>query len=301
MTLLNPFLFLTTMLIWGTTFIALVLQVGSVPVIISIFYRFVIATIILCVILALTGRLKCLPWRDQPFLIAQGACLFCLNFICFYSSAHYIPSGLIAVIFSLTTIFNAINARVFFQTPISKRIILAGSMGLTGLVLLFWRDVFASFSITQINLDILKGAGFAVLGTYISSLGNMASRRNSQHGIAVNLANGWGMCYSAVLLCVLIVATQTPLVAPPNAQYIWALLYLAVFGSVFAFGTYLLLVARIGAASAAYVNVISPIIALGISTVVEGYQWGVLGVLGCGLALLGSAVMFVPMGRKMRL
>ncbi|MGO8098762.1 EamA family transporter, partial [Rhizobium leguminosarum] len=76
-------------------------------------------------------------WRDQPFILAQELCLFSLNFICFYNTAASIPSGLISVIFSLATIYNADNARLFFGDRITGRTLLAAALGAAGLLLLF--------------------------------------------------------------------------------------------------------------------------------------------------------------------
>jgi drug/metabolite transporter (DMT)-like permease len=101
------------------------------------------------------------------------------------------------------------------------------------------------------------------------------------------------MTYGAVILIVLIAATRTPVVAPPDGKYLAALLYLAVFGSVIAFTTYLE-VARIGSSRAAYATVLFPIVALVLSTVFEGYRWSGPGIVGLALCLMGNVVIFSP-------
>ena len=105
-------------------------------------------------------------------------------------------------------------------------------------------------------------------------------------------ANAWGMGYGALILLAVLAATGQPLVAPPSPRYLAALAYLAVVGSVVGFTTYLLLVARIGSARAAYATVLFPVVALGLSTLFEGYQWQWTGGLGLTLALAGNVVMF---------
>ena len=124
----------------------------------------------------------------------------------------------------------------------------------------------------------------------------MVSRRNSQAGLSPATANAWGMAYGALLLLALILLTRTPIVAPPDARYVAALLFLGVLGSAIAFTTYLLLVARIGSARAAYATVLFPVVALTLSTVFEGYRWTALSALGLVLCLLGNVVMFAPAG-----
>jgi drug/metabolite transporter (DMT)-like permease len=285
----NALLFLATVLIWGATWIAITMQIGPVPVLVSIFYRFVLAALVVIGALAVTGRLSTPERRHQPFLIAQAACLFSLNFVCFYNAAAFIPSGLVSVIFSLAAIYNAINARIVFGDRITGRALVAAALGACGLALLFGRDLLVEFSASA-----LKGVALAALGTMLFSLGNMVSRRNSKAGLSPLTANAWGMTYGAFILLALIAFTRTPMVAPPDARYLWALIFLAVFGSAVAFTTYLLLVERIGSARAAYATVLFPIVALSLSTLFEGYRWTWLGALGLALCLTGNVVMFAP-------
>jgi drug/metabolite transporter (DMT)-like permease len=288
---LNAFLFLATVLIWGGTWLAMAMQVGVVPVPVSIFYRFLLAGLIVMGVLALAGRLSVPARRHQPFLVAQALCLFSLNFVCFYNAARFVPSGLISVVFSLATVYNAINGRIVFGDRITPRALIAAAFGASGLLLLFGRDVFVEF-----NATALKGAGLAAMGTMFFSLGNMVSRRNGAAGLPVATANAWAMAYGALFLLGLILLTRTPVVAPPDVEYLWALLYLAVFGSAVAFTTYLILVQRIGSARAAYSTVLFPVVALTLSTLFEGYRWTPLGAVGLALCLVGNAVMFAPAG-----
>nr|WP_321456909.1 DMT family transporter [uncultured Cohaesibacter sp.] len=284
-----PFLFISTVLIWGTTWFAIALQSGHVPALVSIFYRFGLAGVLFIIGLAILGRLSLPKKEHQIWLAAQALCLFSFNFICFYSAVSYIPSGLESVIFSMATIFNAINARIFYKERITKQVIIASTLGICGLGLIFGREIVSSG-----GWDVLLGAGLCVLGTMLFSLGNMVSRHNSQIGIPPIDANAWGMCYGALVLLALIALTGTPIVAPSGTAYLGGLLYLAIFGSIVAFTTYLILVARIGSAKAAYMTVLFPIIALAVSTLFEGYVWHWTSVLGLALALLGNIVMFAP-------
>ncbi|MEB3044741.1 DMT family transporter [Rhizobium mulingense] len=290
----NVVLFIATVLIWGTTWIAIAMQVGPVPVLVSVFYRFALAAVILVAILAAMRRLEVPALRDQPFILAQALCLFSLNFICFYNAAAFVPSGLISVIFSLATIYNAVNARLFFGDRITGRTLFAAALGATGLLLLFGEEVVVDF-----DMGTLKGIGLAALGTLFFSLGNMASRRNSAAGISPLTANAWGMTYGAIILLVLIAVTRTPVVAPSGITYLAALLYLSTIGSVIGFTTYLMLVSRIGSSRAAYVTVLFPIVALSLSTVFEGYHWTGLGLIGLALTLLGNVIIFArPLARR---
>jgi drug/metabolite transporter (DMT)-like permease len=281
----TPVLFIVTVLIWGTTWIAIAAQVGEVPVAVSIFYRFALAGLLMLIALLALGRLTWPPvWR---FVVIQALCLFSLNFVGLYTATATISSGLVAVIFSLASIFNAINARIFFGDRISLRTFVAGSLGVAGLVLLFWRDLTISF-----DPAALRGIGWAVLGTMFFSWGNMASRRNAMLGITPVTANAWGMGIGALSLLCILAAQGQPLAIPTDGLYWGALLYLAIVGSIGGFTAYLVLVGRIGSAGAGYATVLFPIVALTASSLFEGYEWTLLSVLGVALAGLGNLVMF---------
>ena len=260
---------------------------------VSVFYRFALAALALNGALIAARRLKIPALRHHPFLLAQAVCLFSCNFICFYNAASYITSGLLSVIFSLASIYNAINARVFFGDRITSRTFVAALMGAGGLILLFgpalWRDI---------DPGTLKGVGLAALGTFFFSAGNMVSRRNSAAGLTPLTTNAWGMAYGALILLALIAVTRTPIVAPPGGKYLVALIYLSIFGSVVAFTTYLELVARVGSSRAAYSTVLFPVVARALSTLFESYRWTAPGVLGLALCLAGNVVVFAPSFRR---
>lgn len=284
---MNAFLFFATVLIWGTTWIAITLQVGPVPVVVSVFYRFATAGILFLFGLLLAGKLSLPERRHQPWIVAQALCLFSFNFICFYTSAAYISSGLISVVFSLATVFNAFHARLFFGDRITGRTLLASGFGILGLTLLFGPEI-------SLNdpWHTLTGICLAGLGTMFFSLGNMVSRRNSAAGLSPVSANAWGMLVGAGILLAMILASGTEILAPSSTTYLAAMLYLAVFGSIIAFTTYLMLVVRIGSSRAAYATVLFPVVALAISTIFEGYSWTWISGAGVLLALLGNVVMF---------
>lgn len=282
------FLFAATVLIWGTTWIAIAFQIGPVAPLVSVFYRFALAAVLLLAGLALSGRLR-LPARgDRIWILAQGLCLFSLNFLCFYYATARIPSGLSSVIFSLATLANAVNARIFFGERIEPRVLVAAVVGVSGVALMFRAELAGQ----GLTLRAAQGIGLAMLGTTIFSLGNMVSRRNSAAGIGVMQANGWGMACGAVILAGLIGLSATPVTLPDQPRYLGALVYLAVIGSIAGFGAYLGLVRRIGTARAAYATVMFPVIALMLSAIYEGYVWTPLSVLGLALALSGNLVLF---------
>ena len=287
---MNVFLYMTTVLIWGTTWLAIYFQLGEVPVNVSVFYRFALAAVILLPSLWLAGKLQNTDRSDHFFMLLQGACLFSFNFICFNTATQYISSGLVAVVFSLATLFNAMNNRFFWKESIPHSVLIAGVTGTSGLVLLFLPELNAGNGEERLLSSTLKGFAFACAGTYLFSLGNMISKRHSLKGLKPMTSNAYGMCYGTAILIGVLVVTAEPLVIDLRPQYLGALLYLSIFGTIIGFTTYLTLVARLGANKAAYATVMFPVVALMLSSWFEGYDWQVSSTIGLGLTILGNLI-----------
>jgi drug/metabolite transporter (DMT)-like permease len=283
---MNSFLYINTVLIWGTTWIAIHWQSGEVPVLASVFYRFAIAAVLLLPLLYLCRRVQTTTRADHGFMVLQGVCLFSMNFVCFYTASHTIASGLLSVIFSAATLFNAINSRLFWGERPSSEVFFAGVLGVFGLGLMFWPELRNS----GFDASDLKGIGLGLLGTYLFSLGNMISIRHSKQGLKPLTSNGYAMIYGALFLASLIWLTDTPLIWDESPRYVGSLLYLAIVGTVVGFTAYLSLVGRIGANKAAYATVMFPVVALSLSTVFEGYVWSLSSIAGLILVLLGNGL-----------
>ena len=283
---MTQFLYLSTILIWGTTWIAIPFQLGEVPVLTSVFYRFALAAAIMLSLVLVSRRLQATSKQDHGFMVLQGMCLFSLNFVCVYTAGLAISSGLLAVIFSASTLFNAINNRIFWGEQPTPAVFAAGVLGIIGLSLMFW---------PELEADSDKGAdlasiGFAFLGTFFFSLGNMIAVRHNKKGLKPFTSNAYAMIYGTLFLAALLVITETPLAWDSRPQYLGSLFYLAIIGSVAGFTAYLSLVGRIGANKAAYATVMFPIVALALSTVFEGYVWTLSSVSGLVLVLLGNGL-----------
>jgi drug/metabolite transporter (DMT)-like permease len=285
---MNLSLYLLTVLIWGTTWIALKLQLGVVEIPVSIVYRFGLAALVLFVILLATRRLQAMGRRGHFICLAQGLCLFCVNFMCFLTASQWLPTGLIAVVFSTATLWNALNARIFLGQRITASVIGAGGLGLLGLGLLFWPELAGHDASPQ----TLLGLGLALLGTLCFSAGNMLSSVQQKAGLRPLTTNAWGMLYGALLLSAYCLLRGTPFSMDWSVRYVGSLLYLVIPGSVIGFTAYLTLVGRMGPERAAYCTVLFPVVALNVSAYAEGYQWTAPALGGLVLVMLGNVLVF---------
>ncbi|WP_432474565.1 DMT family transporter [Amphritea sp. HPY] len=288
---MNAFLYLNTVLIWGTTWIAIHWQLGDVPVLASVFYRFAIAASLLLPLLYLSRKVQATSRNDHGFMILQGMCLFSMNFVCFYTAGLTISSGLLSVIFSSATLFNAFNSRLFWGERPTPVVFIAGVIGVFGLGLMFWPELSQPEpGRNDAGLADLKGIGLGMLGTYLFSLGNMISLRHSKNGLKPLTSNAYAMIYGTLFLAALLAITGTPLMWDNSPRYLGSLFYLAIVGTIIGFTAYLSLVGRIGANKAAYATVMFPVVALSLSTVFEGYQWSLSSITGLILVLSGNAL-----------
>ena len=285
---MNAILYGLVVVIWGTTWIAIFLQQGPVSAPVSIFWRFAVASVTMLAILLATRRLRPLALRDHLFCVLQGCCVFCFNFWCFYTAAAHINTGLESVIFSMAVLFNAINGFIFFRQQPPARFWLAAALGLVGIITLFWEDLLSN----GLNASLLWGIGLSALGTYGFYLGNMLSMRHQRRGLETLTTNSWAMLYGTLVMGAIALVRGDDFTPQWTLSYMGALLYLALFGSVIAFGAYFTLVGRIGAGKAAYSTLLFPLVALTISTFYEGYVWHSNAVIGLALILVGNLVMF---------
>ena len=103
--MINFFLYATATLIWGSTWLGIKLQLTQVPPILSVGYRFCLASIILLIYCIITNKNLFFPRRDHIFMAVQGFSLFGLGYIMSYLATSYLTSGLVAVIFSTILIW----------------------------------------------------------------------------------------------------------------------------------------------------------------------------------------------------
>ena len=285
---MTALLYTVTVLVWGSTWIALKLQLGAVPIVWSIVWRFALAALVLFAWLVARGRLRVPVRAAWPLVAAQGICLFCVNFICFMNASRHIPSGLVAVVFSTATLWNALGARLVFQRRLTAPVLGGGALGLAGLLAMFWPEIAGHGASPQ----TLLGLAWALAGTLCFSCGNLLSARLQALGETPALTNAWGMAWGALVLTA---GSLVAGVAPAfdfSPTYMAAWLYLAIAGSVIGFTAYLMLVGRLGPERAAYCTVLFPLVALSISSVVEGYRFTAPAIAGLLLVMAGNVLIF---------
>ena len=283
----NFLFYLITVLIWGSTWIGIKFQLGTIHPMVSVGYRFALASLLLllwCLICKLPMHFS----RQQHFFMAlQGLLLFSLNYLLFYMAELQLTSGLAAVIFSTILLMNMINGSLLLNTPIDRKVVLGGTVGLIGIFLVFLPEI----TVTEFGTSQLKGIILCFVATYLASLGNILSARNQKNALPIIQTNAYGMGYGAIFMLFLALITGKSLQIDYSLIYFSSLLYLSIFGSIIAFGCYLALVGSIGPDRAAYATLLFPLVALIISTLFEGYSWTGGALMGVTLIVCGNVMM----------
>ncbi|MBS0272310.1 MAG: DMT family transporter [Proteobacteria bacterium] len=282
----NVLLYTLTVLIWGTTWFAIKLQVGHAPDEISILYRAALAALFLLAWCKIKGFSLSFKIRDHVFLCGLGLSMFSLHYLFVYNAASYIVSGVIAVVFSGVSFLSIANNYIFFRTKPTFNVSLGAFIGIIGLCVFFWDEIARS----SLQNNAMKGLGLAAIGSLIFSLGGSISRRNHNVGLDLVPSMAMGMVYGTFAMFIYTFFQSSQFILPESAIYWASLLYLVIPGSVIAFLCYLKLIKNIGPEFASYTTILFPVVALIISSVLEGYTWSANDLFGLVFVLLGNII-----------
>ena len=286
----NLILFLVPALILGSTWLVIKFQLGVVDPMMSVGYRFLLAGIILLGYCKLKGIQLTFTVREHLFIALQGFLLFSTNYWLVYLAELHLTSGLVAVGFSTLIFFNIFFASLFLNQRVAATVIIGAVLGLAGTAVIFKPEL-ASFSFSD---DSFKGLTFCMIGVLLASLGNVASAFNQQMKIPVIQTNAFGMFYGAIYMLLLGLITGKALVFDWSPDYVLSIIYLTIFGSIIAFGSYLTLIGNIGAGKAAYAILTIPVVAIWLSIIFEGYLLSIYSVVGI-LMIIGGNVLALKM------
>lgn len=282
----NLQLFAACVAIWGSTWLAITFQLGAVAAEASVFYRFLLASALLFAYCRARGLRLAFTATEHAWIAFQGFLMFSVSYVCVYYAEEHLVSGLVAVGYSASPLLNMLGMRLVFGTRMTARVAAGAALGILGITLVFWPE----FSHLRSDGNVALGAAFTAAAVILSAASNMAAHRNQQAGLPVWQTMAWGMLYGALSTLALVAVLGKPLGFEPTPGYVLSLLYLAVFGSILAFGGFLTLLGRIGAARAGYIGVMVPIVALAISSVFEGYRWQWLALAGVAVSVAGNVI-----------
>lgn len=282
---LLPFVLIT--LIWSSTWIVIKGQLGLVPPVWSVSYRFAIAGLGMLAIAKLAGQRLGLGRGGWVLAMLLGTFQFVANYNLVYASELTITSGLAAVAFALLVVPNAALAWAFFGQRVSARFALGSAVALAGVGLLFAQELRAN---TASAAGVMAGLALVLAAVLAASVANVMQLMPAVKAKPIPVMLGWAMLYGALVDAVLAWVSAGPPLFDPRPGYWLGLLYLSLVASALAFWLYYRIIRAIGPAKAAYSSVLIPVIAMALSTAFEAYRWTPLAIAGGLLAIAGLII-----------
>jgi drug/metabolite transporter (DMT)-like permease len=291
LSILIPFAIVT--LIWGSTWLVIRDQLAVVPPGWSVTYRFLLAGLMMAAYAVIKGERLRLDARGWGFAAATGLFQFCLNFNFVYRAEHFITSGLVAVVFAMLLVPNALLARIFLGQRLGGQLIAGSAVAMAGIVLLFVHEAQGD---PRGAGTTLAGIGFTLLALLSASVANVMQATQTAKRYAMIPTLAVAMLIGAGIDGALAWWMTGPPVIEPRWGYAAGIVYLALFASTLAFPLYYGVLRVIGPAKAAYSSVIVPVIAMLLSTLFEGYRWSPLA--GAGALLTGIGLVIALRARR---
>ncbi|MDQ0504515.1 DMT family transporter [Xanthobacter agilis] len=283
-------LYAATILIFGSGWLPLRMQLGVVVPEVSLVWRFLIATVVMFIVVAVRGERLLFHWRDHLVFAVLGVTLFSLNFITFYYAGYHLPSGLLSVVFALAAVMIPLIGAAVLGQPLHRQVVAGAVVGVAGLALVFGP--------TLASGEGVEGAGVGLLlslaGTFCFSVGSLVSGLAGRRGYPLVSMTAWGFFYGFAIMLVVAILRGAPFTIDWTARYVGSLLYLVAAQTLSGFAIYFALIRRIGASRAGYVTVLFPLVALALSTWFEAFHWTLGAALGIALVLTGALLVLLP-------
>ena len=282
----NLILFTVTLFCWSPTWYLIKFQLGYVDPLVSVFYRFVAASLIIFVYLMIKRKSFKFSFNQHIWFLFFGACLYSINYVFFYTSNTYLVSAFPAIVFSTVVIMNILGEWFYFKKKPTTKTLIGAAIGMIGIIIIFNKEIF-NFSLSN---GTHIGLFLALLGTFCASTGNMIHQRNLNNNFPLIQTIAFSMLYGSLITLLIIQLNNTELLFEFTFKYIASLTYLSVFGSIFAFIFYLKLLEKVGPGRAGYVGVVMPVIALLISIIFENLELQIDLIIGLPILLIGAVL-----------
>lgn len=290
LTLLNPRVlipFILVTMIWGSTWIVITGQLGVVPPSWSVTYRFAVAAVVMFAFAAIRRERLGLEPRALAFAAILGIAQFVLNFNFVYRAEQHITSGLVAVLFALLIVPNTLMGRIFLKTPLEARFLAGAGIAIVGVGLMILHEYRAA---ALGPAAVLTGTAFTLAGVTSASTANVMQGSKIARAQSMTVMIAWAMLFGTMIDGAFAWITTGPPVIEPTAAYLGGVLYLGVIASAVTFPLYFNIIRAVGPGQAAWSSVLIPIIAMGFSTLFEGYRWAPLSIAGGAVALIGLVI-----------
>jgi len=278
--------------IWGTTYFAIRVCIGpgGYPTYLAAAIRFVIATLILTAVVRLGGArpgprsLAQLGWIGVAGLFVFG------SYALIYTAEQSIPGGLACVIYGTQPLVTAILTAATGTERASRSAVAGAIVSLVGIGIIFW---------DRLGVSSAQATGVALVfcAVVLATLFNIVIKRKAA-GVHPLVQNAWVLGTIAGAMMIPTLVEHSPLPWPPPFAPTVALFYLAVVGSVVAFGAYFYLIQHAPLMTASTTVLVQPVIALFVDAVWETQKIDASSYVGAAVTIAGVAVSFGVAARR---
>lgn len=258
-----PAAYISIILIWSTTPLAIQWSGAEVGYLFGITSRMLLGVVV--GLLAATLLNIKLPWHAEArrTYIAAGLGLF-FAMTSVYWSSQFIPSGWMSVLFGLAPIITGVMATLWLaEKALTASRIVGMLLGLAGLAVM----LLGSQTLGPQAAYGIAGMVFSVTAYSASAVAIKRIGANDVPALATTIG---GLIVTVPLLLGVYIVTGEPLpsIVPPRA--IAAIVYLGVIGSVLGFALYYYVLKHVDTTSVALITVITPVIALLLGHLLNG-------------------------------
>ncbi len=248
-----PISYLTVILIWSTTPLAIQWSGNDVGFQFGVAARMAIGLFVLLILLRFM-KIE-FPWHMKArriYLISGLTIYIAMSFV--YWAAQQIPSGWIAVVFGLSPVFTSVLASLILKdSQLSATRLIGMSVGFVGLLVVFVESI-----------SISTMAMFGILATVVSALtqstGSILIKQQQPdfHPIAITA----GSITIALPLFILNVLVTTGWPDSIPVKVALSILYLGIVGSALGFSLYFYLLKKLTPERLSIITLITPVTAL---------------------------------------
>lgn len=280
--------------IWGSTWLFIKLGLQDLPPISFAGIRFVIATALLLVIIAVRRAPLPRDWRDWRLILTTGILAFTINYGLLFWGEQHVSSGLASLLQAAIPLFGMVIANYYLPNERMTIRKLSGTLlGIAGVGLIFSN---------QMSFDgglAFQGSAAIVGGALGAAYANVLVKARARHLDPAVLAAGQMFCGFVPLLIAGFTLEGNPLNFRWTALAIVSLLYLVLVGSVLAFLLYYWLVKRVDVTKTMLIALVTPLIAvtMGMLVLDEQLTWRIA---AGGAAIISGIAIVVVRGVKLR-
>ena len=277
-----PAAYLTVILIWSTTPLAIKWSSEGTNFAFAVAARMAIGLALAFIILAIWRVGMPMHSRARRSYLAGGLGLFAAMTLTYWG-AQFIHSGLVSVLFGLVPMMTGVLALRWLGESFTFNQFVGTLLGLAGLGVIFGgsHEMGGAHAVAGVAALLAAVLVYSASMVWIKKIGDDSPPLATTAGTLVVSLPLFGLVWW-------LTGSGIPAVIPPRSGA--AIVYLGVFGSVLGFAMYYYVIKHMEAGKVALITLVTPVLALILGSLLNGEVvsarvWGGAGLIGFGLSV----------------